>query len=80
MKVRVSITRKAGLSDPEGVETHRALHDLGYDEVGDVHFGRIITVEVAGKDAAKVQACVEEMCERLLANPVIEDYAVEVLG
>jgi phosphoribosylformylglycinamidine synthase PurS subunit len=80
VKVRVSITRKAGLSDPEGVETHRALHDLGYDEVGDVHFGRIITLEVADGDEAAVRARIREMCERLLANPVIEDYAVEVLG
>jgi phosphoribosylformylglycinamidine synthase len=80
VKVRVSITRKAGLSDPEGVETHRALHDLGYAEVGDVHFGRIITLEVAEDDEATVRARVAEMCERLLANPVIEDYAVEVFG
>lgn len=80
MRVRVSITRKAGLSDPEGVETHRALNDLGYDEVGDVRFGRIITLEVAGVDTETVRRRTEEMCERLLANPVIEDYSIEVVG
>ncbi len=77
--MRVAITRKAGLSDPEGVETQRALHDLGYTGVGDVHFGRIITLEVDAPDAASAMAQVQEMCERLLANPVIEEYAVEVV-
>ncbi len=79
MIFRVSITRKAGLSDPEGVETHRALRDLGYENVGEVHFGRIITLEIAGDDAAAAAAQVGEMCERLLANPVIEDFAIEVV-
>ena len=45
MRFRVNITRKEGLSDPEGVEIARALADLGYDEVGEVHFGRIITLD-----------------------------------
>ncbi len=78
MKYRVSITRKDGLSDPEGVETGRALRDLGYDGVGEVHFGRTITLEVDGDDEVTVRAQVVEMCDRLLANPVIEDYEVEV--
>ena len=74
-RFRVSISRKGGLSDPEGVATARALRDLGYDEVADVHFGRIITLEV--DDTAVSLDRVTEMCERLLANPVIEDYVVE---
>jgi len=80
VKLRVSINRKEGLSDPEGVETARALADLGYDAVGEVHFGRIIVLEVAGDDRGAAIDQVTEMCERLLANPVIEDYAVEVIG
>ena len=79
MRFRVNITRKEGLSDPEGVETARALADLGYAEVGEVHFGRIITLELSGDDAATATARITEMCERLLANPVIEDYTIEVL-
>ena len=79
MKFRVNITRKAGLSDPEGVETARALADLGYDEVGEVHFGRIITLDIAGDDATSATTRLTEMCERLLANPVIEDYTIEEL-
>jgi phosphoribosylformylglycinamidine synthase len=77
MRFRVNITRKAGLSDPEGVETARALADLGYDEVAEVHFGRIITLEIDGDDPAVATTRVTEMCERLLANPVIEDYTIE---
>ena len=76
MKYRVAITRKEGLSDPEGVATRRALLDLGYGGVGEVHFGRIITLEL---DADNGQDQVAEMCERLLANPVIEDYTIEIV-
>ena len=77
-RFRVSISRKEGLSDPEGVATERALRDLGYDVSG-VHFGRIITLDVAADDAETAAAAVSEMCERLLANPVIEEYVVEEL-
>jgi len=80
VRVRVGITRRSGLSDPEGVETQRALSDLGYTEVSDVHFGRIITLEVEASDPTDAVRRVEEMCARLLANPVIEVYTVEVVG
>lgn len=80
MKIRVTINRKDGLSDPEGVETARALADLGFGEVAEVHFGRIILLEVGGNDPAGALLKVTEMCEQLLANPVIEDYTVEVIG
>lgn len=80
MKLRVSIARKAGLSDPEGVETARALADLGYESITGVHFGRTIDLEIAAGDEADAIAKVTEMCERLLANPVIEEYTVEVIG
>ena len=80
MKIRVTINRKDGLSDPEGVETARALADLGFGEVAEVHFGRIILLEVGGNDPAGALLKVTEMSEQLLANPVIEDYTVEVIG
>ena len=80
MRIMVSINRKEGLSDPEGVETARALANLGYDDVAAVHFGRIITIEMADGDPQRALDSVKEMCERLLANPVIEDYTVEVVG
>jgi len=71
--------RKPGLADPEGVTATRALRDLGYDEVERVRFGRDIIVELAGDDPDAAERAVAEMCERLLANPTIEDYAVERL-
>ncbi len=82
MRFRVDIRRREGLSDPEGVTTRRALRDLGYDAVADVHFGRTIylDLDLDADDPDAATADVAEMCERLLANPVIEDYDIEVVG
>ncbi|MEN8114713.1 MAG: phosphoribosylformylglycinamidine synthase subunit PurS [Actinomycetota bacterium] len=77
MKYRVQVMRRPGIADPEGKTTATALNDLGYTEVTGVHFGRDIIVEVEGTDEAATHARVVEMCEKLLANPVIEDYVVE---
>lgn len=77
MRFRVSISRRQGLADPEGTTTARALRDLGYDEVLEVDFGRTMTIEVTAEDEAEARTRIDEMCERLLANPVIEDYHVE---
>ena len=79
MRFLVSISRRDGLADPEGATTARALRDLGYDEVGDVHFGRTILVEVSGDDVDAARSRIDEMCRRLLANPVIEDFTIETL-
>lgn len=79
MKLRVSINRREGLSDPEGATSARALRDLGFDRVIDVHFGRTITVDVEGDDRDTALADVDAMCRRLLANPVLEDYTIEVV-
>ena len=76
---QVTITRKEGLSDPEGTTARKALHDLGYSGVGDVSFGRIIAIEVEAKDVATARSQVDEMCTRLLANPVIESFDIESL-
>jgi phosphoribosylformylglycinamidine synthase subunit PurS len=77
VRFRVQITRRPGIADPEGTTTAHALQELGYKEVTAVSFGRDILVEVEGDDEAAAAYRVEEMCGRLLANPVIEDYAVE---
>ena len=79
MRFLVSISRRDGLADPEGATTARALRDLGYDEVGDGHFGRTILVEVSGDDVDTARSRIDEMCRRLLANPVIEDFTIEAL-
>ena len=80
MKIRVDIRRKDGLSDPEGVTTQRALRDLGYDKVTATHFGRTIYLEMDGDDAGSATREVAAMCRQLLANPVIEDFDIEVVG
>jgi phosphoribosylformylglycinamidine synthase len=75
---RVEVSHRPGIADPAGATVERALPALGYTNVAQLHIGKVITlvVDAADADAARVQ--VEEMCERLLANPVIESYEVTV--
>lgn len=78
MRVTVTIDRRPEIADPEGTTVNRALHDLGFTETTSVRMDRVIHMEVEGDDPAKVRARVEDMCRQLLANPVLEDFAVEV--
>jgi phosphoribosylformylglycinamidine synthase PurS subunit len=78
VKVTVTVNRRPEIADPEGTTVERALHDLGYPEVKTVRMDRVIHMEVSGEDPVSVRARVEEMCRRLLANPVLEDFEVEV--
>ncbi len=80
MKVRVSIDRRTEIADPEGSTVLRALHDLGYGEVTEVRMNRVIDLEVDGSNPAEVRERVAAMCRQLLANPVLEDFEVEILG
>ena len=73
MRARVLVRPKAGILDPQGQTVERALPALGFEGVENVHVGRLIELDVP--DLARV----EEMCEKLLANPLIEDYEVEVI-
>jgi phosphoribosylformylglycinamidine synthase len=77
VKVRVLIRPKQGILDPQGQAVERALPALGYEGVSEVHVGRLIELEVAGQEREQVAARVEEMCERLLANPLVESYEVQ---
>ena len=70
MRARVLIRPKAGILDPQGIAVERALPALGFEGVRNVHVGRLIELDV--EDASEVPA----MCERLLANPLIEDYEI----
>ncbi len=79
MRVRVEITRRPGIADPEGTTVARALLDLGYDGVRSVHFGKTIDIDLETDDPGEAEAAVAEMCDRLLANPVMEDYAIRRL-
>ena len=73
----VRIERKPGLSDPEGATTAKALQDLGFEGVDRVSFGRTITLEIDADSPEAARDEVDEMCRRLLANPVIESYTIE---
>jgi phosphoribosylformylglycinamidine synthase PurS subunit len=73
MRARVLIRPKAGILDPQGDAVERALPALGFAGVSAVHVGRLIELDV--EDPAQLQA----MCEKLLANPLVEDYEVQLL-
>ena len=75
MRVRVLIRPKEGILDPQGQAVERALPALGYEDVSNVHVGRLVELDVNGD--GDVEAQVREMCERLLANPLIESYEVQ---
>ena len=79
MKVRVLVTRKAGVLDPEGKALRGALRELGYAGVQEVDTGKVLTLDLAEDDPEKARQAAVEMCGKLLANPVIEQYAIEVL-
>jgi phosphoribosylformylglycinamidine synthase subunit PurS len=71
MRVRILIRPKAGILDPQGQAVERALPALGFDGARNVHVGRLVELDV--EDATRVP----EMCEKLLANPLIEDYEIQ---
>jgi phosphoribosylformylglycinamidine synthase len=79
LRVRVLVRPKEGILDPQGQAVERALPALGYDGVSNVRIGRLIELEVQDGDAEAVTSRVKEMCERLLANPLIEGYQDEAL-
>jgi phosphoribosylformylglycinamidine synthase subunit PurS len=74
VKARVLIRPKAGILDPQGEAVQRALPALGFTDVSDVHVGRLVELDV--HDPAQL----EDMCRKLLANPLVEDYEVELLS
>lgn len=78
MKVTVHVHRRPDIADPQGTTVSRALRDLGYENVEKVRINRTIELDVAGTDPAEIEAEVRMMCERLLANPVMEDFEVVV--
>jgi phosphoribosylformylglycinamidine synthase len=79
VRVRVLVRPKEGILDPQGQAVERALPALGYHDVSNVHVGRLIELDVPDGGPDSVTARVEEMCERLLANPLIESYEVQRL-
>jgi len=78
MKARVHVMLKDGVLDPQGEAVRHALGQLGFDGVESVRQGKVIELDLAETDAATAEARVTEMCEKLLANTVIESYRVEI--
>jgi len=79
MKARVHISLKPGVLDPQGKAIGNALKGLGFGDVGEVRQGKLIELELAETDPDRTHEQVEAMCKQLLANPVIEDYAIEIV-
>lgn len=79
MKARVHVMLKNGVLDPQGEAVRHALGQLGFDGVEAVRQGKVIELDLTETDADKARASVTEMCEKLLANTVIESYSVEIV-
>lgn len=77
MKIRVHVSLKPGVLDPQGRAVHHALEGMGFGGVDDVRIGRLIELDVADETT---DAALAEMCEKLLANTVIENYRIEKAG
>lgn len=78
MKARVYVTLKNGVLDPQGKAIAGALHGLGFDTVADVRQGKFIELDVTDTNADAAKARIDEMCRKLLANTVIENYRIEL--
>ena len=78
MEVKIDISLKQGVLDPQGRAVENALNGLGYSEASNVRIGKRITLEIEAEDANRAQQRAARMCETLLANTVIEDYTIEV--
>src|SRR5690242_12670380 len=78
MKARIQVSLKSGVLDPQGKAIGNALAALGFTGIGEVRQGKLIEIELGEGDPAAARAKVEAMCQQLLANPVIENYAIEL--
>ena len=78
MKVKVFVSPKATVLDPQGAAVEQAMKSLGHATVDGVRVGKTITFELAGEDTPENRAKIDELCDGLLSNPVIEDYSFEI--
>ncbi len=79
MKIKVYVTLKDSISDPQGTAIQGALTKKGYEGVKSVRIGKLIELEITDRPEAEAKKAVEEMCEKLLANTVIEKYTYEIV-
>jgi phosphoribosylformylglycinamidine synthase len=78
MKARITVTLKSGVLDPQGKAIEGALAGLGFEGAGNVRQGKIIEMKLDDSDETAARAKVEDMCKKLLANPVMENYSIEL--
>ncbi len=78
MKARIHVTLKNGVLDPQGKAIEHALGNMGFDGVNEARQGKFIELELAETDREKAETAVDEMCRKLLANTVIENYSIEL--
>lgn len=78
MKAKIHITLKTGVLDPQGKAVQNALGALGFDGIDGVRQGKYLEIDLAETDASKAQSNLEAMCEKLLANTVIENYKIDI--
>jgi phosphoribosylformylglycinamidine synthase len=80
MKARVTVTLKSGILDPQGKAIEGALKSLGVEGVASVRQGKVFDIEIAGDDRARAEAALKQAADRLLANTVIENYDLKLIG
>jgi phosphoribosylformylglycinamidine synthase subunit PurS len=80
MKARVTVTLKSGILDPQGKAIEGALKSLGVGGIASVRQGKVFDIELDGADRTRVEAALKDAAEKLLANTVIENYRVELIG
>jgi phosphoribosylformylglycinamidine synthase PurS subunit len=80
MKARVTVTLKSGILDPQGKAIEGALRALGIDGVASVRQGKVFDIEIESADKSRTESALREAAEKLLANLVIENYRIEVVG
>jgi phosphoribosylformylglycinamidine synthase len=78
MRVKIFVSLKQGVLDPQGKAIERSLHTLGYHEVGYVRAGKYLELELDASSRDDAELRIREICDKLLANPVIEDYRFEI--
>jgi phosphoribosylformylglycinamidine synthase PurS subunit len=79
MRARIHVKLKPGVLDPQGKAIGNALKGLGYAGIGEVRQGKLIELDLAESDPVRARDQIQAMCEELLANPVIEDYTIELV-
>jgi len=79
MRARIFVRLKQGILDVQGTAVKRALEGLGFSEVKELRMGKVLELELETQDPARAQARLEDMCRKLLVNPVMEEFTVEIV-